>query len=165
MTKLFALGQPGLLVAAASGLIFWPLTDLSTALWVVWGVGLLVLALIDARTGFLPDVLTLPLLGLGLLIQFWPETQTVGIEASLVGMLLGSLPLWLMATIYRWWTGKDGLGLGDVKLVAAMGAWSGPAVIPLTMVLSAFTGLVWGLFITRHKPWARRRVAVGLSGC
>lgn len=165
MTKLFALGQPGLPVAAASGLIFWPLTDLSTALWVVWGAGLLALALIDARTGFLPDVLTLSMLGLGLLIQSWPATQTVGIEASLVGMLIGSLPLWLMAIIYRWKTGKDGMGLGDVKLVAAMGAWSGPAVIPLTMVLSAFTGLVWGLFITRHKPWARRRVAVGLSGC
>lgn len=161
MTKLFALGQPGLLVAAASGLIFWPLTDLSTALWVVWGVGLLVLALIDARTGFLPDVLTLPLLGLGLLIQFWPETQTVGIEASLVGMLLGSLPLWLMATIYRWWTGKDGLGLGDVKLVAAMGAWSGPAAIPLTMIISATVGLIWGSAMNSRKPWNRRRIAFG----
>ncbi len=161
MTKLFALGQPGLLVAAASGLIVWPLTDLSTALWVVWGVGLLVLALIDARTGFLPDVLTLPMLGLGLIIQFWPTTQTVGIEASLVGMLIGSLPLWLMAIIYRWETGKDGLGLGDVKLVAAMGAWSGPAVVPLAMIISATVGLIWGSAMNRRKPWNRRRIAFG----
>ena len=155
------IGLHGLVVALAVGLIGWQLFDMATALWAVWGTSLIVLAIIDARTGFLPDVLTLPLLALGLLMQFWPETQTVGIEASLVGMLIGSLPFWLMATMYRWRTGKDGLGLGDVKLVAAMGAWSGPAVIPLTMVLSAATGLVWGLFITRHKPWARRRIAFG----
>lgn len=155
------IGLHGRVVALAVGLIGWQLFDMATALWAVWGTSLIVLAIIDARTGFLPDGLTLPMLGLGLIIQFWPTTQTVGIEASLVGMLIGSLPLWLMAIIYRWRTGKDGLGLGDVKLVAAMGAWSGPAVIPMTMVLSAVTGLVWGLFITRHKPWARRRIAFG----
>ena len=161
MTKPLSIGMHGLLAALAAGLICWPLFDMATVLWVVWGAGLLVLATIDARTGFLPDVLTLPMLGLGLIIQFFPATQTVGIEASVIGMLIGSLPLWLMAIIYRWRTGKDGLGLGDVKLVAAMGAWSGAAVIPMTMVLSAATGLIWGLFITRHKPWARRRIAFG----
>ena len=161
MTKNLPIGLYGLVVALAAGLICWPLFGMATALWAVWGTSLLVLAIIDARTGFLPDVLTLPMLGLGLIIQFWPTTQTAGIEASLTGILIGSLPLWLMAIIYRWRTGKDGLGLGDVKLVAAMGAWSGPTVIPMTMVLSAVTGLVWGLFITRHKPWARRRIAFG----
>ena len=161
MTKPLSIGMRGLIIAIAASVLYWPLFGMATVLWVVWGTSLLVLAIIDARTGFLPDGLTLPMLGLGLIIKFWPTTQTVGIEASLVGMLIGSLPLWLMAIIYRWRTGKDGLGLGDVKLAAAMGAWSGPAVIPLTMVLSAATGLVWGLFITRHKQWARRRIAFG----
>jgi len=98
MTSPFAIGLPGLLFAIIVGLVGWPLNDLASALWTVYGIGLVCLAILDARTGFLPDVLTLPLLGLGLLMQFWPATQTVGIEASLVGMLLGSLPLWLMAT-------------------------------------------------------------------
>lgn len=161
MTKPLSIGLQGLLAAIAAGIVCWTLVDMTTALWVVWGAGLLVLALIDARTGFLPDVLTLPLLGLGLLMQFWPATQTVGIEASLVGMLIGSLPLWLMATIYRWKTGKDGLGLGDVKLVAAMGAWSGPAAIPLAMIISATVGLIWGATMDSRKPWNRRRIAFG----
>jgi prepilin signal peptidase PulO-like enzyme (type II secretory pathway) len=161
MTKHLPIGLYGLVGAMAAGLICWPLFDMATALWVVWGAGLLALALIDARTGFLPDVLTLPLLALGLLMQFWPETQTVGIEASLVGMLIGSLPFWLMATMYRWRTGKDGLGLGDVKLVAAMGAWSGPAAIPLAMIISATLGLIWGATMESRKPWSRRRIAFG----
>lgn len=161
MIKPLSIGLPGLLAAIAAGLVCWPLFDMATALWVVWGAGLLALALIDARTGFLPDVLTLSMLALGLLIQFWPTTQTVGIEASLVGMLIGSLPLWLMATIYRWKTGKDGLGFGDVKLVAAMGAWSGPAAIPLAMIISATVGLIWGICSASRKPWSRRRIAFG----
>lgn len=155
------IGLYGLLVAFAAGLVYWPHSSIATALWAVWGTSLLVLAIINARTGFLPDVLTLPMLGLGLIIQFWPTTQTVGIEASLVGMLLGSLPLWLMAIIYRWRTGKDGLGLGDVKLVAAMGAWSGPAAIPLVMIISATLGLIWGATMDSRKPWCRRRIAFG----
>lgn len=161
MTKPHSIGLHGLLVGIAAGFICWPLFDMATALWVVWGTGLLALAFIDARTGFLPDVLTLPLLALGLLIQFWPTTQTIGIEASLVGILIGSLPFWLMATMYRWRTGKDGLGLGDVKLVVAMGAWSGPAAIPLAMIISATVGLIWGICSASRKPWSRRRIAFG----
>ncbi len=161
MRKPLSIGLHGLLVALAAGLIYWPHSSMATVLWVVWGAGLLALAIIDARTGFLPDVLTLPMLGLGLIIQFCPTTQTVGIEASLVGMLLGSLPLWLMAIIYRWRTGKDGLGLGDVKLVAAIGAWSGPSAIPLVMIISATLGLIWGATMDSRKPWSRRRIAFG----
>lgn len=161
MTSPFAIGLPGLLFAIIVGLVGWSLTDLTTAFWVVYGISLVCLAIIDARTGFLPDVLTMPLLGLGLLMQFWPATQTVGIEASLIGMLIGSLPLWLMVIIFRWKTGKDGLGLGDVKLVAAMGAWSGPAAIPLAMIISATVGLIWGATMDSRKPWNRRRIAFG----
>src|SRR5574343_1545877 len=161
MTSPFSLGFPGLLLAIIVGLVSLPLTDLATALWAAYGISLVCLAVIDARTGILPDVLTLPMLVLGLLMQFWPETQIVGIEASLVGMLIGSLPLWLMAIIYRWKIGKDGLGFGDVKLIAAMGAWSGPAVIPITMVLASLAGLLWSLSVMRSQFKVRRRIAFG----
>lgn len=161
MASPFTYGLRGLLISTCAGLICWPFVDLAIALWIVWGSGLLTLATIDAKTRWLPDVMTLPFLTAGLLIQLWPESRSVGIEGSIIGMLMGGLPLWVMATLYRWKTGKDGLGLGDVKLVAAMGAWSGPAAIPFTIALGAACGLVWGFFTARHKAWLKRRIAFG----
>lgn len=155
------IGLRGLAFACCVTIGTWYFTDLVTGLWVFLAASLFALAIIDAKTCWLPDVITLPLLVLGLLIQTWPETRTVGIEHSIMGALIGSLPLWLMATIYRWRTGKNGLGLGDVKLITAMGSWAGPVVIPHTMVISAMAGLIWGLCANKKKPWARRRIAFG----
>lgn len=157
----FRIGLAGLEFGCLTAATCWYFTDLSTGLWAFLAACLFALAVIDAETCWLPDVITLPLLGIGLFIQIWPEARTVGIEHSITGALIGSLPLWLMATIYRWRTGKDGLGLGDVKLIAAMGAWSGPVVIPHTMVISAIAGLIWSLYGSKNKPWAKRRIAFG----
>ena len=87
--------------------------------WTIFGGGLLALAFIDARIKMLPDALTLPLLWLGLLIQLFPETRTVGLELSVIGVLAGYVPLWLFSQAYRLIRKRQGLGMGDLKLLAA----------------------------------------------
>lgn len=98
--------------------------------WFTFGCGLIVLGLVDYQTRLLPDMLTLPLLWLGLLIQLWPTTSTVGLEMAVIGAVAGYLPLWLLAKLYWLVRKRDGLGMGDLKLLAAMGAWSGPWLLP-----------------------------------
>lgn len=110
-------------------------------LWAIWGCGLVLLAFIDARTKLLPDALTLPLMWLGMLIQILPETRTIGLEFSIIGAIAGYLPLWLFAQAYRLIRGRDGLGMGDLKLLAAMGAWSGPILLPQVLLLAALLAI------------------------
>lgn len=109
--------------------------------WSIWGGGLVVLAFVDARTKLLPDALTLPLLWLGIVIQLFPETRTVGLEMSIIGAVAGYLPLWLLAQAYRLIRGRDGLGMGDLKLLAAMGVWSGPFLLPQVLLLAALLAI------------------------
>ncbi len=116
-------------------------TGIQISLWAVWAVALVVLAFVDARTKLLPDVLTLPLLWLGMVIQLFPETRTFGLELSVIGAVAGYLPLWLLAQAYRLIRGRDGLGMGDLKLLAAMGAWSGPLVLPQVLLLAALLAI------------------------
>ena len=116
-------------------------TDIQTSLWALWGVALVVLAFVDARTKLLPDVLTLPFLWLGIVIQLFPETRTIGLELSVIGAVAGYLPLWLLAQAYRLIRGRDGLGMGDLKLLSAMGAWSGPFVLPQVLLLAALLAI------------------------
>ena len=116
-------------------------TDIQTSLWALWGIGLVVLAFVDARTKLLPDVLTLPLLWLGIVIQLFPETRTIGLELSVIGAVAGYLPLWFLAQAYRLIRGRDGLGMGDLKLLAAMGAWSGPFLLPQVLLLAALLAI------------------------
>ena len=132
-----------LLVVLAAFYAYSP--TLQALLWAVWGAGLVVLAFVDARTKLLPDVLTLPLLWLGLIIQLFPETRTVGLEFSVIGAVAGYLPLWLLAHAYRLIRRRDGLGMGDLKLLAAMGAWSGPLLLPQVLLLAALLAIA--LFI------------------
>lgn len=109
--------------------------------WLNFGSGLVLLALIDLQIKLLPDVLTLPLMWLGLAIQLVPETRTVGLEMAVIGAIAGYLPLWLLAHAYRLLRGRDGLGMGDLKLLAAMGAWSGPFVLPQIILLAALLAI------------------------
>jgi len=116
-------------------------TGWSFLFWSTFGWGLLILAAVDFQTKLLPDVLTLPLMWLGLAIQLFPETRTVGLEMAVIGAIAGYLPLWLLAHAYRLLRGRDGLGMGDLKLLAAMGAWSGPFVLPQVIFLAALLAI------------------------
>jgi leader peptidase (prepilin peptidase)/N-methyltransferase len=95
---------------------------------------------IDLRTQLLPDVLSLPLLWLGLLasIPGWFTTPVL----SILGAATGYLSLWLVYRLHHWVTGREGLGGGDFKLLAALGAWLGVGLLPSVILLSSGSALL-----------------------
>ena len=116
--------------------------------WTLFGTGLIWLALIDAATKLLPDVLTLPLMWAGIVLQLFPESRTVGLEASIWGVIIGYFPLRVLAHVYWLIRKREGLGFGDLKLLAAMGAWSGPGIIPGVIFLASVLALA-GMLVSR----------------
>ncbi|MGE4124229.1 MAG: A24 family peptidase [Pusillimonas sp.] len=107
---------------------------------IVYVVVLLALAWIDAETGFLPDILTLPLLCLGVLVNL---AGTFAAPAdAVVGALAGYLALWAVCWVFWRFTGRQGMGHGDFKLLAALGAWLGWALLPDVIVLSSALALI-----------------------
>jgi leader peptidase (prepilin peptidase) / N-methyltransferase len=117
-----------------------------TLLWCGVGAVLLVLALIDWDTTVLPDVLTLPLLWAGLLAAALGWLPGLPLLQSLWGAVAGYLSLFLVYWFFKLATGKEGMGFGDFKLLAALGAWLGwQAILPIVLmasVLGAVIGLV-----------------------
>lgn len=98
---------------------------------------LIALAAIDAETGFLPDALTFPLIGLGLATAGLGP----GLTAALIGGLVGGGGLWLLSHGYGVVRGRQGLGGGDIKLVCAAGVWLGPFALPMVLLLASLGGL------------------------
>lgn len=116
----------------------------------VLGWWLLGLALIDLRSWRLPDVLTLPLIALGLAAAWSGLLPELGLLDALLGAAAGYVALAGIAWLYRRLRGREGLGLGDAKLLAAAGAWLGPAALPWVILLAAPMGLV--LALARRTP-------------
>ena len=113
------------------------------ALLLTWT--LVALTLIDYDKQLLPDDLTLPLLWLGLLISFFDVfTDT---QSSLIGAMLGYMVLWTVFQVFKMVTGKEGMGFGDFKLLAALGAWMGWELLPQIILLSSLVGAVTGIFM------------------
>ncbi|MGM7780338.1 prepilin peptidase [Erwinia amylovora] len=106
---------------------------------------LLALVLIDAEHQLLPDALTLSLLWLGLLVNLLEWLPHLTLTAAVSGAIAGYLSLALLAQGYRLLSGKDALGLGDAKLLAALGAWLGWQPLPLLLLLASVSGIVWVL--------------------
>ncbi|HCP77175.1 MAG TPA: hypothetical protein DIU11_05405 [Pusillimonas sp.] len=102
---------------------------------------LFMLAMIDAHTGLLPDVLTLPLLWLGLALA-WSGILPVSLHQSVGGAIAGYGFLWLLSVTFFLVRGQEGMGYGDFKLTAALGAWLGYGVLPLVLLLACILGLV-----------------------
>ncbi len=143
--------------------IQYPLVELLTGICsaaVVWkfGIGwqagaglaltwtLIALAGIDVRTQLLPDQMTLPLLWIGLLLALVP--LFVDSHASIVGAVVGYLSLWSVYWLFKLATGKEGMGYGDFKLLAALGAWMGPfALLPIVLLSSLIGAIVGGTFL------------------
>lgn len=135
----------GMLVLLLS-LLFPP--DMTLALAVYSGA-LLTLSLIDARTFLLPDKLTLPLLWLGLL--FNSISEKVSLTDALYGAVIGYLLLWGLYWLFRLVRGREGLGYGDFKLLAALGAWNGWQMLPQIILLAAASGLLWAVLSKWRK--------------
>ncbi|MFJ5335500.1 prepilin peptidase [Pectobacterium sp. CHL-2024] len=101
---------------------------------------LLVLTVIDIKTLLLPDVLTLSLLWIGLLFNL--SETFVPLSDAVVGAMAGYLSLWLLYWVFKYVTGKEALGYGDFKLLAALGAWLGWQALPNLVLVAALSGLV-----------------------
>ena len=105
---------------------------------------LIVLATIDIREQILPDQITLPLLWIGLGVSLFFGLWATP-EESILGAALGYLSLWSVMYLFKLITGKEGMGYGDFKLNAAIGAWIGWQLIPTVILISSFAGAVIGL--------------------
>ena len=99
--------------------------------------------MIDIEHQLLPDSLTLALLWLGLLLSL--GHVFVGPEQAIIGAAAGYLSLWIVYQLFRLLTGKEGMGFGDFKLLAACGAWMGWKLLPLIILLSSLVGAVVGV--------------------
>ena len=111
--------------------------------------GLLAMSLIDVDHQLLPDSLVLPLLWLGLIANSFGLFTSL--EDALWGAIAGYLSLWSVYWLFKLVTGKEGMGYGDFKLLAMLGAWGGWQVLPLTILLSSLVGAVLGLIMLRLR--------------
>jgi leader peptidase (prepilin peptidase)/N-methyltransferase len=111
------------------------------ALLLTWS--LIALSVIDYDHQLLPDNITLPLMWLGLLFNL--SGVFVPIGSAVVGAIAGYLSLWTVYQLFKLATGREGMGFGDFKLFAALGAWLGWQQLPLVILLSSFVGAVVGL--------------------
>jgi len=135
-----------LATAAVSATIAWHYGfGCQAALALVLSGYLIALTGIDLDRQLLPDVLTLPLLWIGLLASLWPTVGFTSPGDSLIGAAAGYLVLWSVFQAFRLITGKEGMGYGDFKLFAAIGAWLGWQMLPLVLLLSAVVGAAVGL--------------------
>lgn len=144
--------------ACGTGISFrYPFVELLTGVssaWLVWHFGftleagllvlltwaLITLTFIDLDHQLLPDSITLPLVWMGLLIN----TQGIftSLESAVIGAAAGYLVLWSVYWLFKLLTGKEGMGYGDFKLLAAIGAWGGFQILPLVILLSSVVGAV-----------------------
>ncbi|MFN4119622.1 prepilin peptidase [Acidovorax sp.] len=137
------------LVELATGALFflciqrWGLTP-TGAVWCFFSAAMIALAFIDWDTTLLPDDITLPLLWAGLLASGLQWTS-VPLHASVMGAAAGYLSLWTVYWAFKLVTGKEGMGYGDFKLFAALGAWFGwQALVPI-ILMSSVIGAVVGI--------------------
>ncbi|WP_312256626.1 prepilin peptidase [Stutzerimonas nitrititolerans] len=111
--------------------------------------GLLAMSMIDVDHQLLPDSLVLPLLWLGLIVNSFGLFASL--EDALWGAVVGYLALWSVYWLFKLVTGKEGMGYGDFKLLAMLGAWGGWQVLPLTILLSSVVGAVLGTVMLRMQ--------------
>ena len=121
---------------------------------------LIALAFIDADHQLLPDNLTLPLLWLGLLLSLWTGPAgaaplPVDVRSSLIGAIAGYVSLWSVYHLFRLLTGKEGMGYGDFKLLAALGAWLGWQMLLPIMLVAAAVGAVVGIAMLSLRGQSR----------
>ena len=139
-----------LLTAVLSALVIWHLgSGIAgiSGLILLWM--LIAMSFIDLDTQLLPDELTLPLMWLGLLINL--DGTFVPLRDAVIGAAAGYIFLWLVYWMFFAATGKEGIGYGDFKLLAALGAWMGWMMLPLIVLLSSVVGATVGLLMIALK--------------
>ncbi len=133
-----------LLTALLSMIVVWHFgLTLQGAAALLFTWAMIALAVIDFDTQLLPDIITLPLLWLGLLLSL--SGLFVAAEPAIIGAIAGYLSLWLVFQLFRLLTGREGMGRGDFKLLALFGAWMGWEALPQIILLSALPGALVGI--------------------
>lgn len=140
------------------------------AVFLLLAWGLLSVSLIDLDHQLLPDVLVLPLLWLGLIINSFEGFTTL--HDALWGAVAGYLVLWSVYWVFKLITGKEGMGHGDFKLLALLGAWGGWQILPLVILLSSILGTIYGVASMHRRnasgvttlPFGPFLAAAGLIG-
>lgn len=157
------------MIAACAVLGIWAIFVFPTPLLLAISCGLawvlLVLATVDVFAFRLPDVLTLPLIAAGLTVAWWlPDQDLIGHATAAA---IGALLFYAVAATYQRVRHQDGLGLGDVKLAAAAGAWIGWQQLPYVVLIACAVGLVWaGIAAIRRGPAALHdRIPFGVALC
>lgn len=142
--------------------IQYPIVELATAaisVFVAWKMGfgwqaiaalfftwtLITLSIIDAKTMLLPDNLTIPLMWFGIAVNY--HNLFVDLQSSVLGAMIGYLSLWSLFHVFRLVTGKEGMGYGDFKILAAVGAWGGWQILPFTIFAASFLGAFIGILM------------------
>ena len=144
-----------LLTGALSALVAWHFgfgPSAIAALLLTWA--LIALCFIDIDQQLLPDAITLPFLWLGLVVNLFGVFT--GLAAAVIGAVAGYVSLWLVFQAFKLVTGKDGMGYGDFKLFALLGAWLGWQILPLILLLASLVGAIVGLSFIWLKGRDRR---------
>lgn len=146
-----------LLTGALSAILVWRFgTGMAGLATLLFAYMLIAMTFIDADTQLLPDDLTLPLLWCGLLLNL--NGTFVPLQEAVIGAAAGYLSLWAVYWVFKLATGKEGMGYGDFKLLAALGAWLGWKMLPIIILLSSLVGAVVGIALIlvakrgRHIP-------------
>jgi prepilin signal peptidase PulO-like enzyme (type II secretory pathway) len=131
--------------------------EATTLIWIIKSLLILVLlflAYMDWRTFRLPNFITLPLIALGIIFNCVLEIRFASLSSAILGAILGYGSLWALNAGYRLLKNRNGIGMGDAKLLAALGAWLGWGAIPNILLVSSLTGVLGGvvwLKLNRHK--------------
>lgn len=123
------------------------------AMFLSWA--LIALAVIDLDHQLLPDDITLPFLWLGILVNLPGQGLYTDLHSSIIGAAAGYLSLWSIYMLFKLVTGKEGMGFGDFKLLAMLGAWLGWQMLPLVIILSSLVGAIVGVGLIVFRSHGR----------
>lgn len=150
-----------LLTGILTGVVAWRFGfgwEAAAAIAMTWA--LVAISVIDIDHQYIYDNMVLPLVWAGLVLSLWHPMTGAGTlfiepKAAIAGALAGYLSLWSVYHLFRLITGKDGMGYGDFKLLAALGAWLGWTMLPLIILMSAVVGAVTGVLMIAFKQHER----------
>ena len=130
--------------------------DPKASIWIVKALlilALVYLAYIDWRTYRLPNAITLPMIFLGIAFNVISDTRFTNPSNALIGACIGFGSLWILNSSYRLLKGHNGIGMGDAKLLAALGAWLGWSALPSILLIASLTGLVGGIIWLKWRKF------------
>jgi len=122
--------------------------DPAISIWIIKSLlilALLYLAYIDWRTFRLPNVITFPLIFLGITFNVASDLRLTSPSSACIGAFLGYATIWALNTGYRLLKNRNGIGMGDAKLLAALGAWLGWGTLPSILLIASTTGIIGGI--------------------